>query len=113
MVRRVVEKPALSKVERDPRISQLSLRLPLLLLLQLPLLLLLLLLLQLRLPLLLLLLLQLPLPLLLQLQLQLPLPFARSTHKQCVISTGATDSLIVHRVVERPPHFALAVAFAF
>jgi hypothetical protein len=31
--------------------------------------------------------------------------------KECVISTGAADSLIVRRAVERPPHFAFALAF--
>jgi hypothetical protein len=33
--------------------------------------------------------------------------------KRRVISTGAMDGLIVHRGVERPPHFAFAVTFAF
>jgi hypothetical protein len=58
--------------------------------------------------------LRLSLPLLsLQLQLQLPLPLSSLyLTKNHVISTEATDSLIVCCAAERPPHFAFAVAFA-
>jgi hypothetical protein len=53
----------------------------------------------------------LPLPLPLLLLLPLPLQLLIYLYIRCVISTEATDGGIVCRAVERPPHFAFAVAF--